>query len=1099
MAAQGAVQRDRAASAKAVPPPLADPLLRRPQLEQLLDDALRRRLTVVVADAGFGKSTLLASWAANHPSAWYGVSATDAEVGIFAAGLVDALSVRVPALDTAVRGLVASGRGPDADADRPTRAAAHAALLADALERHLPRDTALIIDDLSEIGEQEPASRFVESLTRMAPSRLHIVLASRTAPQFPIERLRGQGQVLAIDGAALAFSPGETDELLGRLLKNTDPQLATLLHGSTAGWPAAVRLAAEALRSVPADERVATLGRILRPGGPVAEYLLEEAVARSAPAVRQLLQVVSPLERFSPALCEALGVTRAASLLAELSAGGLFVHDLGEGSAYALTPLLRDLMRESRSLSASESAALLRRSATWHVRQHEWHDALVCLTASRDRRLGPFLESHGSALLAAGEVDAILAAVAAVRDADRSATVDQLEGEARQVRGDWDGALRCYRRVASSRGPMAPGVAWRMGLIHHLRGELDEALAAYRRGRIDRGDPRNVALLHAWWASALWLRGDLDACRDLAARALREAELAADDSALAAVHTVLAMVAAVDSDRRANDAHYLRALDHATRANDVLQTIRIRANRGSRFAEEGYYDEALTELDEAIRLADLAGFAAFRALALSNRGQALLALGRLDEAIAELEAARALYQRMESRLVAYPLAHLGEVYRERGDMALARANFEEAITVAEGGGDQQGLVPAMSGLARVIVRSEPKRAAALAAQAVAAGPVLGRAAALLAVGWVALARGDVALARRSADDAEALARRRRDRAGLAGSIELSVRAAADPTDERDRLDEALALWRDLGNPIGIARVELALAELLPAAAAVPVAERARSGSRRVGAWRVASNAGRLLDLIAANPVAAVEIRSLGGFEVLRGQLPVALTEWRSRKARDILKVLIAARGQRVVREHLLDLFWPDDDSARSGARLSVALSTIRAVLDPDKRQPADHYLGTDRVSAWLRLDHLPVDVELFLSTAEAALRLHATGDASAGAALAEAEAMHRGEFLGEDVYEDWAVATREVARATYQRVAGALAAVATEAGELEEAADYLRRLIERDPWDEQAHLRLVSTLAADGRHGEARRAYRTYASRMQELEVEAAPFPSRQP
>jgi DNA-binding SARP family transcriptional activator len=287
-----------------------------------------------------------------------------------------------------------------------------------------------------------------------------------------------------------------------------------------------------------------------------------------------------------------------------------------------------------------------------------------------------------------------------------------------------------------------------------------------------------------------------------------------------------------------------------------------------------------------------------------------------------------------------------------------------------------------------------------------------------------------------------------------------------------------------------------MAELLPAVEAVPVAERARAESQRLGARRVAGNAERLLELLAAQPSAPLEVRSLGGFEVLRHQRPVPLTEWRSRKARDILKVLVAARGGRVVREQLLDLFWPDDDPARSGPRLSVALSTIRSVLDPDKRETPDHHLGADRTSAWLRLEHLAVDVELFLAGAEEGLRLHAAGADGARAALAEAEVLYRGDFLGEDVYEDWAVATREEARGTYQRVAAALAALTGDAGEHAVAAGYLRRLIERDPWDESAHLRLVATLAAAGQHGEARRAYRTYAGRMHELTLEAAPFPA---
>ena len=220
-----------------------------------------------------------------------------------------------------------------------------------------------------------------------------------------------------------------------------------------------------------------------------------------------------------------------------------------------------------------------------------------------------------------------------------------------------------------------------------------------------------------------------------------------------------------------------------------------------------------------------------------------------------------------------------------------------------------------------------------------------------------------------------------------------------------------------------------------------------------------------------------------------------LTEWRSRKARDVLKVLVAARGARVVREQLLDQFWPEDDVNRSGPRLSVALSTIRAVLDPDKRHSSDHFLGADRACAWLRVDHLRVDVEAFLAEAADGLRGLEADEPDARQVLTTAESLYRGDFLGEDVYEDWAVATREESRAAYQRVASALADLATSSSEPMVAAGYLRRMIERDPWDEAAHLRLVATLASAGQHGEARRAYRAYTHRMHELSLEAAPFP----
>ena len=168
---------------------------------------------------------------------------------------------------------------------------------------------------------------------------------------------------------------------------------------------------------------------------------------------------------------------------------------------------------------------------------------------------------------------------------------------------------------------------------------------------------------------------------------------AGDPQALAAAHTVLAMLAALEGDRGANDAHYLRALDYAQQAGDVLQLVRVRTNRGSRHVEECSYEEAISELDHALRLADLTGFAAFRALALSNRGEALSRLGRFDEAIADLEASRALYQRLGSRMISYPLEKLGEVYRIRGDVTLARAAYEEAVAAGGGGRRRPGPRP----------------------------------------------------------------------------------------------------------------------------------------------------------------------------------------------------------------------------------------------------------------------------------------------------------------------------------------------------------------------------------------------------------------------
>jgi DNA-binding SARP family transcriptional activator len=374
--------------------------------------------------------------------------------------------------------------------------------------------------------------------------------------------------------------------------------------------------------------------------------------------------------------------------------------------------------------------------------------------------------------------------------------------------------------------------------------------------------------------------------------------------------------------------------------------------------------------------------------------------------------------------------------------------------------------------------------------------VLGNIGALIAMGTVQLARGEREPARAAATQAEQLARRRRDRAGLAEAIELAVRAAPEPLAERDRLSETIALWRDLGNSLGVGKAELALAELSVPAEARQLAEQALRRFQQLGARRAASAATALIESLARIQPSAIEFRTLGGFEVLRHGRPVPVAEWRSRKARDALKVLIASRGRRLARDALMETLWPEEDPGRSAPRLSVALSTIRSVLDQDKENAADHYLRTDRGSVWLALDHLSVDLETFHANARLGLELADEGQVDrALGALQAAEAAYHGDFLGEDPYEDWAVPAREAARGAYQQTLRTLADLALGRADPDICAGYLRRLLEHDPYDEPVHLRLVAALSAAGHHGEARRAYQRYASRMEELNVEAAPLP----
>jgi ATP/maltotriose-dependent transcriptional regulator MalT/DNA-binding SARP family transcriptional activator len=1088
---------ERTPIAKILPPARPSGFLARPALAERITTVLQRRLTVVVGEAGFGKSTLLASWWEAAPCAWYTADPSDGDLQSLARRLSDALRLRVPDLPGEL-GLPDAMSGPETE--QLSRADSLASRLAEALHEQLSSDLVLVIDDVHELAESKPASRLIEALCRHAPRSLHLVLAGRRAPSFPIERLRGRGQLHEITAEQLAFSPSEVAELVRAQLGEQAAASARVLHDLAGGWPAAVILGIEALRESPPARWPDVLAGLGRSHAAVFSYLAEEVFAHRSAGVREVIGRIALLDEFTPELCDAVCLPGSRAIIKELAGQGLFIERRQDGSL-ALRPLIRDYALEQLAPPPSEVSAVRMAAAGWHVAAGRAAAALALLMAERSAgAVAALLADHGQRLLSGGHVALVVQACLLVPSELHTAALDQLEGEARQVQGDWAGALACFERAAGGATPLPAGLAWRMGVIHYLRGELDLALSLYRRGLDDvQAGAGDTALVLAWAATAHWLRGEIDLCRPLAARAFQIATADGDPRALAATHTVLAMLAALDGDRRGNDAHYLLALRAAEEASDVLQIVRIRTNRASHFIEEGAYEEGLQEIEVAIRVAELTSFSTFLALSLSNRGEAQLRLGRLDEALSDFEASRSKSVEIGLDVLAYALTGIGDIHRIRGHLAQARSEYEEAIAVAEASGDVQGLAPALAGLARVVAGDDPQTAERLAERAIGCGNGLFYASALLAAGWVAAASGNGRRAAELAATAGSVAQSRRDRSALAEALALAALSADEPRHHADRLREAASIWHEIGDPLNEGLAQLALARIELGTAAV-VRRRAAERQLEVYGLRVHQGgnvaAGMLAMVSRADP-RAVRIQVLGGFSVMRqGQL-VRLSDWQSKRARELLKMLLAKRGHPASRAVLMEALWPDDNPDGLSNRLSVALTTIRTVLDPGHRFGAEHFIRADKDSVALNLESMDVDLERFLAGAAEGLgRLRDRDPADAVPILEAAELAYGGAFLEENLYDDWATPVREEARATYSSVARALAKQAVERHEPDVAVRYLLRILEIDRFDEDANLLLVRALSEAGRHGEAHRHYLNYRHAMDELGVEPVPFPA---
>lgn len=228
--------------------------------------------------------------------------------------------------------------------------------------------------------------------------------------------------------------------------------------------------------------------------------------------------------------------------------------------------------------------------------------------------------------------------------------------------------------------------------------------------------------------------------------------------------------------------------------------------------------------------------------------------------------------------------------------------------------------------------------------------------------------------------------------------------------------------------------------------------------------------------VASRPVSApssaqARIVTLGGFEVERDGQRIPTADWGSRMARDVCKRLVAARGWPVNREELIDMLWPEEsDLRRLGARLSVQLSAVRRVLGGG--------VIADRQSVRIDLDAVSTDLEDFH---------RATDDAAIVAA-------YTGEFLPENRYDDWSTSVRDEARSRYVAAARRAAMREAEAGNHEQAVSMARKIIDADPYDDQAHQMIVEQLTSAGELGAARAAHESWANAMGELGIEVADF-----
>ena len=347
-------------------PPPRPKVVPRPRLNERLNEGLlaSRKLTLISAPAGFGKTTLISEWVAGcgQPVAWLSLDEGDNDPTSFLAYLVAALQTIAANIGNGVLAILQSPQPPSIESILTT-------LLNEITT--IPDHFVLVLEDYHVIDSKPVDEAFTFLLTHLPP-QMHLVITTREDPQLPLARLRARGQLTELRATDLRFTPSEAAEFLNQLMGlNLSEEDIAALDKRTEGWIAGLQLAALSMQGH--QDATSFIQAFTGSHHFVLDYLVEEVLGQQSESIQTFLLRTSILDRMCGALCDAVLGSPSASgqeTLEYLERTNLFTVPLdNERRWYRYHHLFGELLRKrlGQSLVPGETAGL-------HIQASEWYE-----------------------------------------------------------------------------------------------------------------------------------------------------------------------------------------------------------------------------------------------------------------------------------------------------------------------------------------------------------------------------------------------------------------------------------------------------------------------------------------------------------------------------------------------------------------------------------------------------------------------------------------------------------------------------------------------------------------------------------------------------
>ncbi len=1077
--------------AKVQRPALRDETLERPRLLDWLRAKVNGRVVLLLADAGYGKTTLLADYArrTRMRTLWYRLDPDDRDWVTLLHHLVAAGREHDPGFAPATAGLLT-----EIGVGGPGRE-----VVLDTFLRELPsiavNGAVLILDDFHVVDDAPDVRHVTRELLARAPERLSLVFASRRQPPVPLSRLRAVGEVAELGTDDLRFDAAETARLFTETYgRRLDADVLADLAVRTEGWIASLQLVQAALRDRSPTEIRRFVRSLSGADHDLYDYLAEEVVGDLSDELQRFLMETSILQVVTPELAEVVSgrdetdvarLTMAAERLTLLSrlSGGPRTHQ-------RYHPLVREFLEARfRSTDGPEAVAAL-------------HRRTAAAAAAWDWRLGAHHYRE------AGDTEAMLDVI--------GVAIPTIMGN-----GQYDLAEAFIGSIAPDQRP--PGFELILSRVDMQHGDYEAAIAA-SQAVLDSGstDPvqRDHALLNLLTLNLNNGNGEraLELAYELGS-VTKETNLLAIAQATVSVLTIK-----TESDLDAINRR-LRSMAHAQRAESSHHFGVSMLNLASNSLVQDRLHDALTEAGEALEALETTTGAVESSAAKVLCAGILIRLGRIDESTALVTdlssgaatfipneafadaadafdsfgsptVAMALLDRIgdestqttaDRRLIAVANARMA---MRRGDLSTADdalANFPDGLSTVVG-------ALAALRVTRAQLRFAQGDAAALDALRVATT----RAGSEGAHGMRRV--GELLMA--AASGAESLTQTIPVVAStapwhisfvaeeviphlpaLGAEAFEAVRGAASRHQDRWRA----ALRRSLDAP-GL-RLNLPAARLLEEIGEWEDITRLRRLAKGAKKRRAdAADLGRGLSRRLAH---RVRIEDQGRLELLIGTRMVVGSSVR-RKVLAMLSFLLTRPDMSATRDQVLEALWPELDPDVAINSLNQTIYFLRRVFEEnysDDLTPG--YVHHDSGVIWL-------DPELVSSRSVECRRLIRQFPSRPSPDDVERlSILYRGRFALDFEYEEWAAAYRDTLHAAYLEIVEKSVLEDFRSGHFDRGIIVARRALDVDPDAEQVEICLLRLYRVTGAHSAAAEQYAHYAAVMrEELGIEPPPLES---